>query len=77
MDTIAVVDKSKCIGCASCEMVCPTEAIHIGGDFKAWTDENCIACGACCAVCPTQCITIESIAVWKAKVAEELAKQKK
>ncbi len=77
MDIIAVVDKAKCIGCASCEMVCPVEAIRVGEDFKAWANEKCIACGACCAVCPTQCITMEAIDVWKTKVAEELSKHKK
>lgn len=56
----AFVNKDKCIGCGSCEAVCPVGAIKVT-DGKAYADEKCIACGACAGTCPVQCIEIKEV----------------
>lgn len=46
------LDIEKCVGCAHCMRVCPTEAIRIR-DGKATLDEQlCIDCGECIRACP-------------------------
>ena len=46
------LDIEKCVGCAHCMRVCPTEAIRIK-DGKAVLDETrCIDCGECIRACP-------------------------
>ena len=55
-----VIDESKCINCAWCRRVCPTETI-----FYFETDarkhriepEGCIDCDICAQRCPMDCIT--------------------
>ncbi|MEA5017483.1 MAG: 4Fe-4S binding protein [Erysipelotrichaceae bacterium] len=54
----ARVDKDMCIGCGACVGVCPTEAITMQDDGKAFVDEAaCIDCGACVATCPVGAIS--------------------
>jgi NAD-dependent dihydropyrimidine dehydrogenase PreA subunit len=48
----------KCIGCGSCETVCPTEAIHMEGAFAAVKQDLCIDCGACVPSCPARARSI-------------------
>ena len=45
---LAQVDKDKCIGCGSCENVCPTEAINVVRLESP--DEECIT--PCRLACP-------------------------
>ena len=53
----ANVDTGKCTGCASCEAVCPVEAIKV--DNVASVDpESCIECGACIGECPASAISL-------------------
>ncbi len=54
-----MVDENKCIGCASCEGVCPVQAIKMKND-KAQIDESkCIKCCSCEGICPVDAIIIE------------------
>lgn len=52
--TQAVVDPDICIGCTTCEKVCPSESIRVAANRKAVVNlETCTGCGNCesrCAV---------------------------
>lgn len=56
---VALIDKEKCDGCATCVESCPSEAITIGEDEKAMVDpEECVDCESCVDECPNQAITM-------------------
>ncbi|GEM_PF-1305172 len=46
------VDKSKCVGCGACLKICPSGAIKIDKDGKAFIiQDKCRGCGICQNVC--------------------------
>ena len=57
--TVAVIDESKCIGCARCLPPCPVDAI-VGAQRQMHTVINdlCTGCELCIAPCPVDCIRI-------------------
>ena len=46
---------SKCIGCGTCEEICPLDNIKIHNNHPTWGTE-CIHCMACISICPQQAI---------------------
>lgn len=56
---LALIDESRCIGCAHCGKRCPTDAI-IGApkQIHAVFQEACMGCGLCVEVCPTECLQL-------------------
>ncbi len=53
---LAVIDRSKCIGCGACAAACRPQAISLQ-KFTAPRlahPEKCIGCGACDHICPTK-----------------------
>lgn len=44
-----------CVGCKSCEKVCPVENVKVTEDRPAW-GKNCTSCLACYHICPKQAI---------------------
>lgn len=74
--TIAIVNRNECIGCSSCESICPVDAIHVDENGYSWADEKCISCGACCNVCPTSCIYMGSMEEWYQKYKEFFGEKK-
>jgi ferredoxin len=59
--TIATVDKERCIGCGSCDNVCPEGAISVD-DVAMIDPHSCTGCGSCMQYCPTEAI---SLVEWK------------
>jgi len=57
---VAVIDESRCIGCAKCLPPCPVDAI-IGAarQMHAVIYELCNGCELCIAPCPVDCISLQ------------------
>lgn len=54
------IRREECIGCGSCEGVCPQGAIACGADGTASADHSrCVLCGLCVSACPAGAIAIE------------------
>ncbi|MHA1148531.1 MAG: hydrogenase iron-sulfur subunit [Promethearchaeota archaeon] len=68
---VAEVNPANCIGCGSCEKVCPYNAIELVPAVKEFEEINistmksfinsalCKGCGTCAATCPNGAITIK------------------
>jgi len=56
---VALVDESRCIGCALCIDACPVDAI-VGarGLMHTVVEPWCIGCRLCVPPCPVDCIEI-------------------
>jgi Na+-translocating ferredoxin:NAD+ oxidoreductase subunit B len=56
---VALIDESRCIGCAKCLPVCPTDAI-IGATKRMHTviADDCTGCELCIIACPVDCIDL-------------------
>ena len=47
------INPEECIGCGSCETLCPQKCIFKKEDQKfAINEEKCIECGSCRNICP-------------------------
>ncbi|MEC7030426.1 MAG: RnfABCDGE type electron transport complex subunit B [Pseudomonadota bacterium] len=58
--TVAVIDKSSCIGCVKCIKACPVDAIVGAPKFlHEVLEDRCSGCGLCVPVCPVDCMTLE------------------
>ncbi|MBQ9473470.1 MAG: 4Fe-4S binding protein [Bacteroidales bacterium] len=53
------INEPRCIGCARCMKVCPTEAIRIRGGKAFIQGNRCIDCGKCHEACPVDAIFIK------------------
>ena len=59
-DVKPVVNDNKCIGCTKCVRSCPTQAISMNDNKKAYIDHDiCYGCGECPTVCPVRAISVE------------------
>jgi Na+-translocating ferredoxin:NAD+ oxidoreductase subunit B len=56
---VALIDEARCIGCAKCLPVCPTDAI-IGATKRMHTviADDCTGCELCIIACPVDCIEL-------------------
>lgn len=56
---VALIDPSRCIGCARCLPPCPVDAI-VGASRQLHVviEELCTGCELCIAPCPVDCITL-------------------
>lgn len=59
VNLIAVVDEEKCIGCKTCEKVCPVLAIKVLDRKSKVDNERCRGCAACEQRCPVYAIRME------------------
>jgi len=60
---VAVIDESRCIGCARCLPACPVDAI-VGAQRLMHTviAAQCTGCDLCRAPCPVDCIELRPVA---------------
>lgn len=48
----AVIDETKCVGCAACLSVCPEQAIRMKKGWITYVLEDiCVSCGTCVSIC--------------------------
>jgi len=47
----AAVDDTACVGCGSCEAICPMKAVQVVGGKALLSAARCIGCGLCVSVC--------------------------
>lgn len=60
IQTIAVIDESRCIGCYKCVLACPVDAILGAPKFlHAVIDDDCSGCDLCLPPCPVDCISLQ------------------
>ena len=53
------LDRDLCIGCGTCETVCPRGVLAADGPKARVADRNgCIECGACALNCPTRALSV-------------------
>ena len=50
----------RCIGCRTCEDVCPQKGIWLD-ESGVHTSENCEACGTCTRECPTRALELKGV----------------
>jgi len=55
---LAQVDEQKCIGCGTCQIVCPTEAIKVIKKKAVVDEEKCVSCPNCSDNCPERAIVL-------------------
>ncbi len=82
-----IFDKQKCVGCAICLDVCPTDCITLGEpsakDSNAYPEvaganaKKCIGCGFCAQSCPVDAIEMCTEDIAEEKVEQQKMKQEK
>lgn len=62
VELLAVIDESRCIGCALCIPPCPVDAI-LGTNKYMHTvlAQHCTGCELCVAPCPVDCISMVEV----------------
>lgn len=54
--TKVFVVTDECVGCGTCQALCPCEAITIQEDKPVWTKPQCVHCLGCLHRCPSRAI---------------------
>lgn len=66
----------NCIGCRTCESVCPTGAIVFDRDGVRFDREKCVVCRKCVDECPTGAIETKGIEISVDEIFDELKKDR-
>lgn len=55
------LDKSKCVGCGMCLLVCPHAVFRLdNGAAEIVSRDACMECGACSRNCPAEALSVQS-----------------
>jgi ech hydrogenase subunit F len=56
------IELEKCTFCGICQKKCPTAALAVSRETRAWTIDRmrCISCNACVEACPKKCLTLDT-----------------
>jgi NAD-dependent dihydropyrimidine dehydrogenase PreA subunit len=70
------LDQELCIGCGTCEIVCPHAVFQMTDGLAEVRDRNaCMECGACALNCETEAITVRSgVGCASAVISESLGR---
>jgi len=55
----AEVNPDECVGCGSCESVCPTGAISMEDELAVVDADKCDECETCVEECPVEAISMK------------------
>lgn len=66
-----MLDEDKCVGCATCENVCPNDAVHMVNGVPVTDLEKCEQCGKC----EKFCLAVGREIVGKEYTVKELTKE--
>ena len=74
--TTLELDHELCIGCGTCEIVCPHAVFQMtDGLAEMRVRDACMECGACALNCETEAITVRSgVGCASAVIAESLGR---
>ncbi len=64
----------KCVGCTSCEAVCPGGCHSFREGVHLFQRGECIGCGGCAKLCPTEALTLSGKTVDSAEIFREVAR---
>ncbi|MFP4475038.1 MAG: glycyl-radical enzyme activating protein [Desulfatibacillaceae bacterium] len=67
---------TKCIGCRTCEAVCPEHAVSLGEAGMVIDREKCTVCGVCTSECPPMALEMLGEAWTVADLVAEVAKDR-
>lgn len=56
---VAVVNKEKCTGCATCVDICPAASIELVHEIAVVDASACVDCETCVDECPESAIHME------------------
>lgn len=51
-----IVDDERCVHCAACVGICPTNDIFLHGASRIVFLDSCTECGLCAVICPVGAI---------------------
>lgn len=61
INTKAVFDYKKCIGCTLCSKVCPTDAIQFENKKPVLQEQYCVGCASCVDHCPKEAVSLSPL----------------
>ena len=67
---------NKCIGCSTCVIACPENALTLTSEGIVTDTERCNLCGRCAEVCPTKAIEMSGYPLSVDEIMNEIEKER-